>query len=140
MLGTFDHVGHLVRDLDAAVAHAERMFGLSVARTIELPQFGVAAVFLGEGTGTLELFTLADRVEREARLGGAEQRLDHVAFRVEDIDAAVATLAARGASFSGPDRAGELAGWIDTGPARHAWTLPDSTGGLPLQLIQAHAQ
>ncbi|MGA2758650.1 MAG: VOC family protein [Solirubrobacteraceae bacterium] len=139
MFGQFDHTGFLVRDLDAAVERAQRAFGLPLARTLELPQYGISAAFLGEGRGTLEIFTLADPQLREPRLGSDEQRIDHLAFRVPDLDAIAATLRAGGARFSGPDRQGELPGPIELGGSRHIWTLPESTAGLALQLIEAPA-
>jgi catechol 2,3-dioxygenase-like lactoylglutathione lyase family enzyme len=128
LFGAFDHTGFLVRDLDAAVERAQRAFGLPVARTLELEQYGISAVFLGEGRGTLEIFTLADAQLRETRLGSDEQRIDHLGFRVTDIDAIAAALRAGGARFSGPDRG-----------SRHIWTLPESTAGFGLQLIEAPA-
>lgn len=140
MLGTLDHLGHLVRDLDASVARAQAVFGLPVARTLELPQFGISAVFLGEGGGTLELFTLEDEALRRPRLGDDAERLDHVAYRVADIEAIVARLHAGGARFTTPDRVGEVPGALDMGVAMHAWTRPETTAGLAIQLIQPHAQ
>jgi catechol 2,3-dioxygenase-like lactoylglutathione lyase family enzyme len=139
VLGTIDHLGHLVRDLDVSVARARAAFGLPVARTLELPQFGISAVFLGEGSGTLELFTLEQEALRGPRLGDDEERLDHVAYRVEDIEAVVARLRAGGARFTTPDRVGEVPGALDMGPALHAWTRPETTAGLAIQLIQPHA-
>jgi catechol 2,3-dioxygenase-like lactoylglutathione lyase family enzyme len=139
LFGEFDHAGFLVRDLDAAVEESQRAFGLPLARTFELPQYGISAAFLGEGRGTLEIFTLADAQSREPRLGADERRLDHLAFRVRDLDTIAAALRAGGARFSGPDRGAEVPGPIDLGGSRHIFTLPESTAGLGLQLIEAPA-
>jgi catechol 2,3-dioxygenase-like lactoylglutathione lyase family enzyme len=140
LLGEFDHVGYLVRDLDAAVAAAQRAFALPLVRTLELPQYGIVAAFLGEGPGALEIFTIDDADLREPRLDGADQRIDHLAFRVADLDAMTASLHAGGARFSGPDRRGEVPGPLELGGRRHLWTLPESSAGLAVQLIQAPAQ
>ena len=140
MFGPFDHVGYLVRDFDAALEHAQAVFALPVARTAELPQYGITAAFLGEGSGTLEIFTIADPEVLHPRLDGAERRIDHVAFRVEDLDAVAAVLRAGGARFSGPDRRGEVAEPIELGGSRHLWTLPETTAGLALQLTELPAQ
>jgi catechol 2,3-dioxygenase-like lactoylglutathione lyase family enzyme len=140
MFGPFDHVGYLVRDFEAALEQAQVLFGLPVARTAELPQFGITAAFLGEGSGTLEIFTIADRELLDPRLDGAERRIDHVAFRVDDLDAVAALLRAGGARFSGPDRRGEISEPIELGATRHLWTLPETTGGLALQLTELPAQ
>ncbi len=140
MFGEFDHIGFLVRDLDAAIARAEHAFGLPVTRRLDLPQYSIAAAFLGSSPGALELFTIEDPELREPRLGDEEQRIDHLAFRVENLDALAATLRAAGARFSGPDRVGELPGPLELGGVRHVWTLPDSTAGLALQFIEAPAR
>ena len=140
MFGAFEHIGYIVRDLDAAVAQSREVYGLPVARTLELPQFAISAVFLGEGTGALEIFTIADRELLDARLGAEERRIDHVAFRVEDLAALAATLRAGGARFCGPDRRGEVSEPLELGGARHLWTLPETAAGLALQLIEPPAR
>ena len=68
---------------------AREVFGLPVAREATLAQYAIQAVFLGEGSGTLELFTSTYPAALEARLDGADRRLDHVALRVENLDALV---------------------------------------------------
>jgi len=136
MFGTFDHVGYLVRDYEAAVEEAPRVFGLPFARVADLEQFAIRASFFGAGTGSLEIFTFTDPEVLEPRLDGRDRRLDHVAFRVEDIEAVAATLRAAGARFCGPDRREEAFEPIPTGAARALWSMPDSTMGLAFQLIQ----
>ena len=78
MFGPFDHVGYLVRDFDAALEQAQVLFALPIARTAELPQYGITAAFLGEGSGTLEIFTIDDREVLDGALGprGPEGDLD----------------------------------------------------------------
>ncbi len=88
MFGPLDHIGFLVRDVDAAVTQAQASFGLPIARHSELEQYSIRATFLGEGTGTLEIFTFTDPEVLEARLDGADRRIDHVAVRVGDLDGA----------------------------------------------------
>ena len=139
MFGPFDHAGFLVRDLEAALEEARALFELPVARTAELAEYGITATFLGEGTGTLEIFTLADRALLDPRLGGEERRLDHVAYRVADLDAVAAHLRAAGVRFTGPDRREEISSPIELGGARHLWTVPDTTGGLAVQLTEPPA-
>ena len=65
-------------------------------------------MFLGEGFGSLELFLFTDPELQASRIEGATQRLDHVAFEVDDLDALAATLRATGVRFTGPDRREEL--------------------------------
>ena len=105
-----------------------------------LPAYGIEAHFMGPGTGTLEIFTFTDAEILDGRLEGRERRLDHVAFRVEGLDALLATLRASGARFCTPDRSQELAEPIEVGPNRQIWTVPESTGGLALQLNEPLAR
>ena len=140
MFGPFDHIGYLVRDFDDALEQARALFGLPVARTAELPDFGITAAFLGEGSGTLEIFTIAEPELIDARLGADERRIDHVAFRVDDLDGLAAMLRAGGARFSGPDRRGEISEPLELGGARHLWTLPQTTAGLAVQLTELPAR
>ena len=136
MFGRFDHVGMIVHDLDFATSHARESFGLEVARTGAIAQFDIDAVFLGEGFGSLELFLFTDPELQASRLEGATQRLDHVAFEVDDLDALAATLRATGVRFTGPDRREELAEPFVLGSARNLWTRPETSSGLALQLIE----
>ena len=136
MFGRFDHIGLIVGDLDAAVSHARERFGLDVARTAVIPEFGIDAVFLGEGNGSLELFVFADPDVQARRLEGLAQRLDHVAFEVDDLDSLAVTLRASGVRFTGPTRREELVEPFPLGPTRHLWTLPETSAGLALQFIE----
>lgn len=136
MLGPVDHAGYLFRDLSAGVALMQATFDLAVVRAFELPQFSLEGTFLGEGTGSVEVFAFTDPALAASRLGDAQSVLDHVAYRVPDIAAAAEALSASGVTFSGPDLRGEVTQAIDLGGIRHLWTVPDTTGGLSLQLIQ----
>jgi hypothetical protein len=84
---------------------------------------------------SLELFTFSDPEILAARLAGAERRIDHVAYRVADLDALAATLRGSGARFCGPDRREETVEPLALGGSRHLWTVPESAGGLAVQLI-----
>jgi catechol 2,3-dioxygenase-like lactoylglutathione lyase family enzyme len=140
MFGELDHIGYIVRDVDAAVAAAQEAFDLPIARTSALEQYSILATFLGEGTGTLEIFTFTDPEVLEPRLDGEEGRLDHVAFRVADLTALAATLGAAGVRFCGPDRREDLSEPVSTGPSLALWTRPETSAGIALQLIQPPAR
>jgi methylmalonyl-CoA/ethylmalonyl-CoA epimerase len=140
VFGDLDHVGLIVRDFDDAAAWVREALGLPFARSAPLPQYGVDAAFFGRGTGTLEIFTLTDPELLQTRLDGAARRLDHIAYRVDDIAETRSTLAAAGARFCTPDRRQEIVEPIAVGSAQVLWTLPATTGGLALQLIEPPAQ
>ena len=136
MFGPLDHIGFLVRDFDAAVAETQASFGMPIARHSELPDFSIRATFLGEGTGTLEIFTFTDTEILDGRLGGEDRRIDHVAVRVPDLATLAQTLRAAGVRFCTPDRVRELTEPISTGPSRALWTRPETAAGVALQLIE----
>jgi catechol 2,3-dioxygenase-like lactoylglutathione lyase family enzyme len=136
MIGTLDHVGYLVGDLDAAVAEFVSVLGLAVVRRFERPEFSVRGVYLGPGEGSVELFTFTDEALLAERLGQARVLLDHVAYAVSDIDAVAARMSAAGVRFAGPDLRGELHEPVDLGGVRHLWTVPESSGGAAIQLLQ----
>lgn len=124
-----DHVGWLVRDLDAGVARVTKAFGATVDRTVERPQWSLHGYYVG----AVEVFTFTDPELLDERLGTVEAttKLDHIAYAVDDIEAAMQRLP--GARFSGPDLRGEAREPFDLGSARHIWTVVD---GLGLQLIE----
>ena len=136
MFGTLDHVGYLAADIDAAVDEFVSVLGLAVARRFERPEFSLLGVYLGPGEGSVEVFTFSDPELLAQRLDGQRIVLDHVAYAVEDIDAEAARMHAAGVRFSGPDRRGELHEAVDLGGIRHLWTVPETSAGATIQLLQ----
>ncbi len=139
MLSPVDHVGYLVRDLDAAVAEFSERFGLEVVRPVVLPQYSILGQYLGEGTGSVELFTITDAELLDARLGDQSIVLDHAAYEVADIDAVAAAWHERGIRFTGPDRREEVLQPIPLGGVRHLWTVPQTSCGQSFQLLERRA-
>jgi len=135
MLGELDHVAYLAGDLETAVAEFQALFDLPVVRWFERPQFALQGVFLGAGEGNVELFSFTEDELIERRLGSARVRLDHVGYRVADIDATVARLRERGVRFCGPDMRVELHEPLELGGTRHLWTLPETTLDQSIQLM-----
>jgi catechol 2,3-dioxygenase-like lactoylglutathione lyase family enzyme len=123
-----DHVGYLVRDLDAGVELVTHAFGQEVTREVDRPQWSL----LGYYVGPVEVFTFRDPELLEERLGvGVDAKLDHVAHAVDDIREAMARLP--GARFSGPDLRDEAHEPFDLTTALHIWTVVD---GLGIQLME----
>ena len=133
MLGRIDHVGYLAAELEAMSA----TLGLPVVRRFERPQFDLIGVYLGEGHPGIEIFTFGEPELRTRRLAGEPVlKLDHVAYVVEDIEAVCDELRSRGVRFCGPDERAELAGPVDLGGTLHIWTVPATSCGQSLQLMQ----
>ena len=136
MLSRLDHVGYLAADLETAIGGFQERFGLALARRIDRPQFALVGAYLGEGLGNVEVFTFTDPELLARRLGGATVLLDHVAYEVEDIAASAVELRRQGVRFAGPDLRSELHEPVDLGGVLHLWTMPETTFGQTLQLLQ----
>jgi catechol 2,3-dioxygenase-like lactoylglutathione lyase family enzyme len=128
-----DHVGYLVRDLEAGTELVTESFAAEVTRKIDRPQWSLFGYYVG----SVEVFTFTDPELLDERLGAhGEGKLDHVAHAIDDIEDEMETLRGLGARFSGPDLRGEVDEPFDLGDALHVWTLPETTQGLGLQLIE----
>ena len=125
-----DHVGIVVADL----AEAEKRFaslGFDVRYRERVEDQGVDIVGMGAGDGTIELLCpLSPDSPLVRYLGDKPSRLHHFAYRVADIAAELAALAARGVRL------------IDEQPRRGAhgnliaFLHPSETGGTLVELCQ----
>ncbi len=97
MKAILDHVGIAVSDLQASLAFFKDVLGLHVESAEEIASQRVQATFLETGQSTLEMLESTAPDSAIARF--IEKRgagLHHIALRVDDIDAALAHLRARG--------------------------------------------
>jgi methylmalonyl-CoA epimerase len=93
-----DHIGIAVRNLDAALAFYRDALGLEVEMSEEVAPQRVRAHFIPTGESALELLEATAPDSPIARY--IEKRgpgLHHITLRVDDIDAALAQLKAKGA-------------------------------------------
>ena len=97
MKAILDHVGIAVRNIDEALAFYRDALGLEVERPEEVASQGVRAHFVPTGQAALELLEatspgspIAKYVDRRG------PGLHHITLRVDDIDAALEQLRARG--------------------------------------------
>jgi len=125
-----DHVALVVADLANSLAHFERL-GFAVRYRERVDEQGVDIVGLRAGESTIELLKPIDADSPLVRfLGDKESRLHHLAYRVDDIDAELASLKARGVKL------------IDERPRRGAhgnriaFVHPSATGGTLVELCQ----
>ena len=93
-----DHVGIAVSDLDAAVTWYEEMFGATVAHRERIESDGVDEALLKVADGYIQLLQpntdsspLAKYMAREG------EGLHHVGYRVEDCEAVLESVKAKGA-------------------------------------------
>jgi methylmalonyl-CoA/ethylmalonyl-CoA epimerase len=131
LFGRIDHIGVAVEDIDAAIELYRDSFGMELAHRETVESQGVEAVLLDVGDGHVELLAPLGPdtpVGRYLAKNGAG--LHHVAYAVEDIDAALEKIAAAGIQL------------IDSEPrvgirdSRVAFLHPRSTGGVLTEIVE----
>ncbi len=132
------HVGFVVADLEEALAQAAHLYGLS-ASDIERPEEAAGEVlsrfaFFSVGGLQFEYIQPCSPEFRAQMLGGAcgAGGINHLAWRVRDIDQCMRLMSARGI------RPGYVTpgGVIAIGERRMVYLDPNTTGGLLVELIQ----
>ena len=122
-----DHLGIAVPSLAEAVKAYEAL-GFPVESTQDVPTENVRVAFLPVGESRLELLEPTDPGSSIAKFLQKRSGLHHVCVLVEDIDAALADLRARGISLIDErPRPG-------AGGSRVAFVHPRSAGGVLLEL------
>ncbi|HEX2435878.1 MAG TPA: methylmalonyl-CoA epimerase [Solirubrobacterales bacterium] len=131
MLDRIDHVGVAVSDLDAGIALYERTFAMPLAHRERVESQGVEAALLDVGDGHVELLAplspdtvVGKFIERRG------EGLHHVAYAVDDIDAALGHLKQQGVEL------------IDAEPrrgirnSRVAFLHPKATGSVLTEIVE----
>lgn len=124
------HLTLAVRDTEQARATFETLFGATAEQADAIPAFGVRTRDIAIGDDTLQL---ASPLERDSALMRFIERKGegfyNLALEVDDLDAAVAELAARNVRVSDP---------VEAPPGtRSAFVTMAATHGLSIQLIQS---
>jgi methylmalonyl-CoA/ethylmalonyl-CoA epimerase len=128
-----DHVGIFVRDLEAAKRFASETLGLELEREGPQPALGLNTAFFRAGPALIELIEHQDADAGEAQRGGAQAKIDHLALRVDDLEAARERLASDGGAFDQED------GPIRLGPNDNYFSKAETTHGVRLQLMHPAA-
>ena len=131
MFGRIDHVGIAVADLEAAIALHESTYGMPLVHRETVESQGVEAVLLDVGESHVELLApLGDDTPVGRFLAKRGPGLNHVAYGVEDIEAALAALKAQGMRL------------IDEAPrtgirtSRVAFLHPSSSASVLTELVE----
>ncbi|HOX31673.1 MAG TPA: methylmalonyl-CoA epimerase [Spirochaetales bacterium] len=129
-----DHVGIAVEDLEASLAVYEGILGMKLHGTEEVAEQKVKTAFLPLGDTEVELLSTTDPEGPIGKFIAAKgQGVQHLAFRVEDIDAALAELKAKGVRLiDEKPRYG-------AGGARIAFIHPKATNGVLVELCERKA-
>lgn len=131
MLTGVDHVGIAVEDLEAAVERYRRVFGLEPVHREVIELQGVEEVLFAVGESHVQLLgALGPNTPVGRFLAERGPGVHHVAYRVDDLTAALAHLKAEGIPL------------IDQEPrpgsrgTRVAFVHPKGTDGVLVELVQ----
>jgi methylmalonyl-CoA/ethylmalonyl-CoA epimerase len=131
LFGRIDHIGVAVEDIDAAIALYGESFEMELAHRETVESQGVEAVLLDVGDGHVELLApLGPDTPVGRYMAKNGPGLHHVAYAVDDIDAALKGIAAAGVQL------------IDSEPrvgirdSRVAFLHPRSTGGVLTEIVE----
>ncbi|HEX6130208.1 MAG TPA: methylmalonyl-CoA epimerase [Actinomycetota bacterium] len=130
-LTEIDHVAIAVEDLDAAVERYRRTLGVEPAHRERVEDQGVEEVLFAVGTSYVQLLGALDPDTPVGRsLARRGPGLHHVAYRVDDVAAALAHLRAEGVRL------------VDEAPRRGsrdtliAFVHPSAMGGVLVELVE----
>ena len=131
MLDRIDHTGVAVDDLDAAIKLYEEVLGMPLVHRETVAEQGVEAVLLDVGDGHVELLSpLGEDTPVGKFLARKGPGLHHVAYAVEDIEAALEQLSTAGIELiDAKPRAGIRDSLV-------AFLHPRSTGGVLTEIVQ----
>ena len=131
MFTRVDHIGVAVEDLDAALALYERDYAMTLVHREVIEAQGVEAVLLDVGENHVELLApLTDDTPVGKFLAKRGPGMHHVAYQVDDIEAALASLRKAGLRL------------IDEQPRSGirdslvAFLHPKSSGGVLTEIVQ----
>ena len=131
MFGAIDHIGVAVEDLDEAVALYKDRLGMREQHRETVEEQGVQAVLLEIGDSHVELIAPIRPDTGVARfLEKNGPGMHHVAYRTDDIDAALERLRAAGMRLIDDEPRTGIRG------SRVAFVHPKSTGGVLTEVVE----
>jgi methylmalonyl-CoA epimerase len=129
-----DHVGIAVTDLDAAIALHELTYAMRLVHRETVASQGVEAVLLDVGENHVELLRpLGEETPVGRFLARRGPGLHHVAYQVDDIEAALERLRDRGVRLIDERPRVGLRG------SRVAFVHPSATGAVLTELVEPAA-
>ncbi len=126
-----DHLGFAVRDIEEAVAFYSRAFGMDEWERIAMPERHMSVAVARVGGTLLELIApTSDQAAFAKYLNERGPGMHHIAYRVEDIAAALAEVKARGVVLIDEEPRPGLHNTLV------AFLHPKSTQGVLIELVQ----
>jgi len=95
-LSKVDHIGILVRDIETSMRLYTDVFGLKPALVETNEAYNVRIAFIPLGEVLIELVEPLGRGPLQERLDKCGEGIDHIAFKVDDIEKALAEVKAAG--------------------------------------------
>lgn len=131
MVSKIDHIGIAVANLDEAVKLYEDVLGLELHGTEVVPEQKVRVAFLPIGDTEIELLESTSTEGPIAKFIETKgQGIQHIAFRVDDIEAALEKMKLKGIRLiDEKPRYG-------AGGAKIAFLHPKSTNGVLIELCE----
>ena len=131
MIKRIDHIAIVVDDIDTALNFWRDTLGLELATVEVVPEQQSAVAFLPTGESEVELVKPTTTTSGVARyLAKRGPGIHHICFEVDDIDATLAALRARGVRLI------DETPHIGTGGKKIAFIHPESTHGVLIELYE----
>jgi methylmalonyl-CoA/ethylmalonyl-CoA epimerase len=131
MFETVDHIGFMVRDLDAAIALYSSAFDVREWERLEMPERHMLVAVTRVGEMLLEFIAPSSEQAAFAKfLAERGPGMHHVAYRVDDLSAALAQVRARGIQLIDEEPRPGMHGTLV------AFLHPKSTQGTLVELVQ----
>jgi methylmalonyl-CoA/ethylmalonyl-CoA epimerase len=131
MVQKIDHIGIAVKSLEDALKFYEGALGLKAVGTEVVAEQKVKVAFLPTGDSEIELLEATAEDSPVAKfIEKNGEGIQHIAYRVDDIEAAIAEMKEKGVRMiDEKPRYG-------AGGAKIAFCHPKSTGGVLIELCQ----
>ena len=131
MLQKIHHLGYAVEDLDAASRFYREHFGAKLSEPEEVEDQGIIAAMFGVGESRIELVRPTHPDSPVGKfLAKRGEGLHHVAFQVEDIDAALEELKRDGVELIDEEPR------VGAGGTRMAFVHPKGAHGVLTELVE----
>ena len=122
-----DHITAVVTDAEAAASAIGRLLGKEPVAVVTLPGMSIRSFLIGDAELHLNAPTGPGLIEEHHRQHGPGYH--HLALSVEDLDATLAELPAKGIAALGAP--------VETAPGlREVFLDPKTTGGVIIQLVE----
>ncbi len=131
MVLKIDHIGIAVNSIEDSLKFYENVLGLKSAGTEVVAEQKVRVAFLPTGDSEVELLEATEEDSPIAKyIAKNGEGVQHIAYRVENIEAAIAEMKAQGMRMI------DETPRYGAGGAKIAFCHPKSTGGVLVELCQ----